>query len=129
LLREIGSKFASYTVTAPPSGSFDPVQVWLNIDKEKIIFKPSDISKDLREQGFSEISYDLVVASLTLYVTRDLEQTLRNVRRLLKPSGHLLVLELLPSIGPFLGVVFGAFPRWWLSAEQNPLSLAISPVE
>ncbi|KAF4631137.1 hypothetical protein G7Y89_g6997 [Cudoniella acicularis] len=129
ILHEIGPKFASYTVTAPSSGSFNPTQAWFEMYKDKIIFKPSDISKDLQEQGFSEAQYDLVVASLSLHATPNLDQTLRNVRRLLKPGGHLLVLELLPSIGSFFGVVFGAFPRWWLGAEERTLSPAVTLAE
>ncbi|RYP69621.1 hypothetical protein DL769_005241 [Monosporascus sp. CRB-8-3] len=130
ILHEIGLKFASYTITTPTSGSFDPEQAWFEAHKDKIISKPSDISKDLRGQGFSEASYDLVVAFLALHGTGGIDRTLRNIRRLLKPDGRLVVLDLLPSLGPFFGFIFGAFPHWWLGAEEGRTwPQAITPPE
>lgn len=130
ILHEIGTKFASYTVTAPTSSSFDPAQAWLEMHKDKIIFKPSDDLADLQEPGFFEASYDLVVASLALHATPNLRKTLRDARRLLKPGGHLLVLELLPPLSAFIGVVFGAVPNGWLNTEEGQTSsLTVAPIE
>lgn len=130
IVDEIGPKFASYTVTAPTSSGFDPTQAWLETYEDKIKFQPSDYSKDFREQGFSEASYDLVVACLALHAVPDLDQTLRNLRRLLKPGGYLLVLDLLPSSSPFFGLVLGGHSKQQLGAEEEgPSSLASTPAE
>ncbi|KAK5992615.1 Polyketide synthase-nonribosomal peptide synthetase TwmB [Cladobotryum mycophilum] len=130
ILQDIGSKFASYTVTGRTPDSLDLTQDWLEMHKHKMISKPLDLLTDPRKQGFSEASYDLVVASLALHTKPNLEEVLRNARLLLKPGGYLVMLELLPSIGPFFGVIFGAFSNWWLGAsERGTVSPAVTPAE
>ncbi|KAI9695814.1 MAG: putative PKS/NRPS-like protein biosynthetic cluster [Bogoriella megaspora] len=112
ILDQLGQTFATYTVTGPTSDNF--------IDsRDDILFHPSDLSKGLHQQGLVESSYDVIVASLSLHTTVDLEATLRNIRRLLRPGGYLLALELLPSAGLFFDVVFGSFPHWWHVAEER----------
>lgn len=44
---------------------------------------------------------------------------LRNVRRLLRPGGFLVVLEIQPSDVARMGTIFGALPGWWLGAEEG----------
>ncbi|KAI1661695.1 hypothetical protein F4813DRAFT_169421 [Daldinia decipiens] len=130
ILREIGLKFASYTITTVTPDSFDPVKARLGMFKDKVIFKPSDASKDLRDQGFAEASYDIVIASLALHTTPNIDRTLGNLRRLLRPGGHFLALELLPSLGSFFGAVFGTFSYWWVGAkERETLSPAVTPMK
>lgn len=130
ILQEIGQKCASYTITASSSAPLPLAESWLKQYKDKTIFKPLDHSKDLRDQGFAEGSYDLVVAFSPLRVPCHLEKLLQNSRRLLKPGGRLVVVELLPSSNPFFGLVFGAFGNRWPTVEMegNP-SLAITPAE
>jgi hybrid polyketide synthase/nonribosomal peptide synthetase ACE1 len=129
ILHEIGDKFASYTVIVPASRDFDPTQAGTEMYKDKILTKPSDISNDLREQGFSESLYDLIVVSLALHSTPDLRQTLHNLRQLLQPGGQIVVLELSHPLDPYYGVIFGAFPNRRLSGEEGTLSLPITLVE
>ncbi|KAI1372084.1 hypothetical protein F4677DRAFT_433407 [Hypoxylon crocopeplum] len=123
IFHEIGSKFASYTVATRVSEYLDPTSAWIEMYEDKISFKPLDISKDLQEQGFSEMSYDLIVAPISLRETSDLDQTLRNARRLLRPGGHLVVLELLPSRSPFFGITFGTLQAesWLTLADWDSL--------
>ncbi|KAI1807895.1 hypothetical protein F4811DRAFT_374409 [Daldinia bambusicola] len=117
VLQEIGSKFASYTVTTTTSDSFDSVKYELQRFKEKVKFKSFNASKDTQEQDFPKASYDLVITFLALHTTPDLDQILRKLRRLLKPGGHLLVLEIIPPLRSFLGIIFGGFPNWWADSE------------
>lgn len=125
ILDEIGPKFASYTIAAPNAECLDPEKAWIKTCKEKVIFNSSIDLEDLQGSGFSEASFDLVVASFALSATYDLEKALHNVRRLLKPGGQLVVLELLSSFSPFFGVIFGTFPRWRVRTE-GALSLAVT---
>lgn len=60
---------------------------------DQMQFKVLDIEKDVGAQGFADRSFDLIVASRVIHATAKLEHTLRNVRRLLKPGGYLLMLE------------------------------------
>ncbi|XXG99680.1 hypothetical protein Hte_006021 [Hypoxylon texense] len=119
VLGEIGDEFASYTFTDISTGYFEKAKHALHAHEQKIAFQPFDLSRDPTTQGFSESAYDLVIASLVLHATPVLQQTLRNCRKLLKPGGHLIVLEILPSSHVSVGVIFGAFPGWWAGAEEG----------
>ena len=71
-----------------------------------------DIERDPREQGFRLHGYDVVVAASVLHATRDLASSLVHCRRLLAPSGVLLVLERVEPRS-FLDLTFGLLPGWW----------------
>ncbi|ROW04822.1 hypothetical protein VMCG_04865 [Cytospora schulzeri] len=118
---EIGQCFASYTFTDISSGFFGAATATFADQAEKMTFKVLDISQSPQEQGFAEHSYDMIVASMVLHATPKLEQTMRNVRRLLKPGGHLIVLEGHDNHAFRVGAIFGAFPGWWLGADDGRL--------
>ena len=96
----------------------------------RMIFKAYDAEKDVVAQGYVEQSYDLVIASLVLHATSKLEYTMKNVRRLLKPGGLLLMLEV-TSNGPMrMGFTMGGLAGWWLGGDDGrPLSPCISSVQ
>ncbi|TVY93462.1 PKS-NRPS hybrid synthetase [Lachnellula willkommii] len=58
-----------------------------------MVFKTLDIEADTVAQGFEDHSYDLAICANVLPATKSLEQTMVNVRRLLKPGGYLVLLE------------------------------------
>lgn len=84
-------------------------------------FKVLDVEKDPIQQGYTEGAYDLVIAFSVLHATSNLQRTLRNARRLLKPGGFLLVGEANNSIQPgsLPGVIFGTLPGWWLGHDDG----------
>lgn len=84
-----------------------------------MIYKTLDIEKDVIEQGYMEHSYDLVIASLVLHATRDLRQTLTNTRKLLKPGGYLLMLEVTNIDVLRVGFAMSGLPAWWLGREDG----------
>ncbi|KAJ3578897.1 hypothetical protein NPX13_g1668 [Xylaria arbuscula] len=128
VLREIGHKFRSYTFTDVSAGFFDSSMA--DLEPYELIFKQLDLTQDPISQGFIGESYDLVIASLVLHATPSLTSTLEHCRKLLKPGGHIIVLELLPAYHTSIGVVFGAFPGWWAGAEEGRvLTPAISVSE
>ncbi|KAK8038627.1 Polyketide synthase-nonribosomal peptide synthetase [Apiospora rasikravindrae] len=116
---EIGRSFSSYTFTDISSGFFDSAQQIFASRADNMTYKVLDISKDIRQQGYKEYSYDLIIASAVLHATPSLHDTLRNVRRLLRPGGFLVVLEIQPSEIARMGTIFGALPGWWLGAEEG----------
>lgn len=87
-------------------------------------FKVLDIEKDIEMQGFAEGSFDIIIASLVLHATRDLGQMLRNVRRLLKPGGYLLLLEIAENDQMRFGLLFGDLQGRWLGYDDGR---ALSP--
>lgn len=86
-----------------------------------MVFKVYDAERDPVDQGFVEGEYDVIVASLVLHATAELDKTMRNIRRLLKPGGFLIVGEG-SSDGPLQsgdGFIFGALPGWWLGVDEG----------
>lgn len=126
IFKEIGQTYASYTFTDISSGFF-PVSQKVFESQRGMVFKMLDISVDPRTQGFKDQSYDLIIASMVLHATESLEATLRNVRRLLKPGGYLILFEGLPDTNVRYGTIFGAFPGWWAgSKDERSLSPLIN---
>ena len=130
MLDGMQSAFASYTFTDFWDSQFEEAQKTFQAHQSKMAYKVLDIEKDILEQGYSEESFDLVVASLALYATKNLEATLSNVRRLIKPGGYLILLELTdPNIMRF-GIILGGLPAWWMGhSEGRTLSPCIKAEE
>ncbi|KAL4876141.1 putative hybrid NRPS/PKS enzyme [Aspergillus karnatakaensis] len=119
ILKAMGSAFGSYTYTDISSGFFDQAKTLFTSHGAKMIFKVLDIEKDIATQGFHEQSYDLVIGSLVLHATAVLEETLQNVRRLLKPGGYLLLLEITDNNPLRFGFIFGGLPGWWRGVDDG----------
>jgi acyl transferase domain-containing protein/enoyl-CoA hydratase/carnithine racemase/SAM-dependent methyltransferase len=58
-----------------------------------IEYRALNIEEDLGPQGFEPQRYDIIIAANVLHDTRDIEHTLAQTRRLLKPGGLLIVNE------------------------------------
>ncbi|RYP08472.1 hypothetical protein DL764_001898 [Monosporascus ibericus] len=130
ILDGIGTTFSSYTFTNFSSSLFESTKALLASHLHKLIFRTLDLREDPISQGFLEKSYDLVVASFVLHSTPSLKQTLENVRRILKPGGYLIVLELQPTTSSVYGLTFGALSQLWHDVDEGrSLSPAISLVE
>jgi acyl transferase domain-containing protein/NADPH:quinone reductase-like Zn-dependent oxidoreductase/acyl carrier protein len=82
-----------------------------------IDFQVLNIEKDPVAQGFDPNSFDLIIASDVLHATADLKRTIDNVKRLLTPSGLLLLLEVNDSPRWF-DLVFGMLKGWWLFEDK-----------
>jgi NADPH:quinone reductase-like Zn-dependent oxidoreductase/SAM-dependent methyltransferase len=83
---------------------------------ERVKFDILDIEKDPMTQGFQKESYDLIVASQVFHATKNLEETIRHARSLLKPGGKLILVELTTQRA-LPGFVFGLLPGWWRGIE------------
>ncbi|KAM7198454.1 acyl transferase/acyl hydrolase/lysophospholipase [Rhypophila sp. PSN 637] len=120
VLAALDGAFSSYTFSDISSGYFAHARHRFSGDsRSTILFKLLDIEKDISEQGFIEGSYDLVIASLVLHATRDLSATMSNVRRLLRPGGYLVLLEVTNNNSLRVGLVSGGLPGWWLGGGHD----------
>lgn len=119
VMKAIRGTFKSYTFTDISSGFFENAKDLFQDYEGKMVFKVLDLEKDVSSQRFVEQSYDLVIASFVLHATSKLRVTMENVRRLLKPGGYLLMLEVTNLEQSRLGFIFGSLPGWWLGAEDN----------
>ncbi|KAL8856564.1 MAG: hypothetical protein Q9178_006879 [Gyalolechia marmorata] len=91
---EDGFMFESSDFTDISSGFFDKAQSLLKRWKGVMNYKRLDIEKRPPTQGFKSGYYDLVMASNVLHATGNIENTIRNVRELLKPGGKFVLLEI-----------------------------------
>ncbi|HEY9718697.1 MAG TPA: beta-ketoacyl synthase N-terminal-like domain-containing protein, partial [Trichormus sp.] len=79
---------------------------------EFVRYQVLDIEVDPKRQGLAPGQFDVVIAANVLHATRDLTQTIKNVRHLLAPGGYLLLLEGLK--GQLWGdLSFGLLEGWW----------------
>lgn len=75
-------------------------------------YRVLDIEKRPAEQDILPRSFDIVIAANVLHATRDLNETLRHVRELLKPSGLLVLIEC-EKVSRWFDLVFGLTEGWW----------------
>ncbi|MCP4119511.1 MAG: amino acid adenylation domain-containing protein [Desulfobacteraceae bacterium] len=123
---EIGAGTGSTTKTVLPAleneeSSYvftDVSPIFLNHAREKfsdypfVEYKVLDIESLPDDQGFKPHDFDLVIAANVLHATRDLNETMNNVRSLLAPNGILLLREITSPLvmfdltfGPVLNVL------------------------
>ncbi|KAL8770428.1 MAG: hypothetical protein Q9209_003854 [Squamulea sp. 1 TL-2023] len=119
VLRELGDTYTSYTFTDISSGFFIDAEERFSKQAGSIVFKTFNMEKEPSGQGFIEGLYDVVVAVNVLHVSSDMEASLSNVRRLLKPGGFLVVAELTSTDLLFSGMTVGTLPGWWIGAETG----------
>jgi len=119
IFKKLGKNFRSYTYTDISTGFFEDAKEVFHESESKMTFKALNIEKDPSQQGFVEHSYDLIVASLVLHATHEMDTTMQNVRRLLKPGGHLVILELGEYIENRTGLIFGPLPGWWMGYDDG----------
>ena len=86
-----------------------------------MIFKACDAEKDPVEQGYTEGAYDVVIACQVLHATAKLDDTVCNLRKLLKPGGFLLIGEGSSDGMCALGAsfIFGTLPGWWRGVDEG----------
>ena len=119
ILRELDDAFGSYYYTDISTGFFNQAKKDFHSHEAKMTFKALDIEKDLVAQGFEKHSFDLVIANLVIHATKNLEDTMHNLRRLIKPGGYLLLLEITDNEPLRFGFIFGGLPGWWLGFQDG----------
>ncbi|KAI0506314.1 hypothetical protein F5B22DRAFT_639320 [Xylaria bambusicola] len=118
----INNSFLNYTYTNV-SGSIQPdgTAFFSQVDDPKPVLT-IDLELDPTTQGYVESSYDVIIAFWIMHATKDLNSSLCNLRKLLKPGGYLIVAEgSLTSSGGDGGLtsIFGTLGGWWLGADQG----------
>ncbi len=119
ILPRLGSAFSTYTYTDVSSGFFEAAEERFREYADRIIFKTYDMNNSPASQGFTEGSYDLVIASNVLHATLGLEEMMTYVRSFLKPGGFVIILETVNNDCLRVGLPMGTLPGWWLGAETG----------
>ena len=109
VLRALGLKFAHYDFTDISTGFFERAKEEQKDWSDRISYHKLNIEEDPVAQGFAPESYDLVIAVNVLHATANMENTMRNVRRLLRSGGKVLVSEVI-TMSLALNVTFGTLP-------------------
>lgn len=81
-------------------------------------FATLDIERSPSLQSFRGRRFDIVIAANVLHATRDLTQTVANVRELALP-GALLILVEGTEPQPWLDLTFGLTDGWWRFADRD----------
>ncbi|KAK4146869.1 uncharacterized protein C8A04DRAFT_25448 [Dichotomopilus funicola] len=119
VLAAIGDSVSAYTYTDISVGFFNNAAEMFKQYAAKMVFKTLDIEKDTTAQGYVDQSFDLIIASNVLHATVSLHATLENTRRLLKPGGYLLLLEITNQGPTRFGNVMAGLSGWWLGAPDG----------
>ncbi|KAJ3526674.1 hypothetical protein NM208_g11075 [Fusarium decemcellulare] len=77
-----------------------------------------NLGEDPTKQDFAAGDYDFVIATNAIHATKSISETLKNVRKLLRPNGRLLLQELSPS-SKWPNYIFGVLPWWWCGAADD----------
>jgi NADPH:quinone reductase-like Zn-dependent oxidoreductase/malonyl CoA-acyl carrier protein transacylase/ubiquinone/menaquinone biosynthesis C-methylase UbiE len=117
-LQDQAASFEHYEFTDVSSGFFQAARERFAEWGDSISYSPLNVEEDPVQQGFEEKSCDLIIAALVLHATKDMEVTMRNVRRLLKDGGKLLLVETTKDWSA-QHLIFGTLPGWWLSKEPE----------
>ncbi len=81
-------------------------------------FKTLDIERDSLEQEFQPGDFDIVIASNVLHATKNMNQTIANVKRLLKTNGWLVINEFTVR-QDLLTLTFGLLDGWWMFEDKD----------
>ncbi|RYP41495.1 hypothetical protein DL767_001000 [Monosporascus sp. MG133] len=118
VLERIGASFESYTFTDVSTGFFQDAQVRFSEHGDKLKYRLLDISRSPAEQGFQQGSFDLIIASNVLHATQYLSTTMDNCKWLMRPGGHIMLLEICSeSLWPQF--IVSGLPGWWLGRDDG----------
>lgn len=111
-------RFTRYDFTDIAESYLERAREKFSFARTYMNFKTLNIELDPVSQGFVAGCYDMVIACNVLHTTRDLGVTLRNTRKLLKPGGKLLLVEMTEPEEVWSHFAYGTLPGWWTSAEK-----------
>lgn len=106
-----------YDFTDISAGFFDNARHVLRRWERQLSFKTFDCSKDPVAQGFEVGTYDLIIAYNSIHASRSIDESITNVRKLLKTGGRLMLIEI-TRLEPFVNAIFGLLPGWYMGKND-----------
>lgn len=110
-------RFLRYDYTDISSGFFDAAKEIFKPWSSFLRYQILDIEKEPSDQGFDTEGYDMVIAANVLHATSSLLHTMKNVRKLLRPGGRLILIE--ETVTALRRFPFATLPGWWLSKSKE----------
>lgn len=81
-------------------------------------FQKFDISQDVEKQGFESKHFDLVIGINVVHATKNIQDTLSNLKTLLNIGGSIMLIEATKNY-PWVDMVWGLTEGWWLYEDSN----------
>ncbi|KAI8931497.1 hypothetical protein NX059_011163 [Plenodomus lindquistii] len=110
-------RLKSYTYTDISSYFFQRAAEKFEDFAQFMKFRKLDVEHDPETQDFKPASYDVLVAANVLHATSDMHRTMTHARKLLRPGGKLILLEMTNRLLA-ASVIFGTLPGWWNASEE-----------
>ena len=118
-IKAVAPHFASYTYTDISPAFFEKAKTRFTPDElAKMEFRVLDIERDPLEQGFAPEGYDLILASNVLHATKFLSNTLANCRKLTRPGGRMIIIEITGD-AVYTSFIMSGLPGWWLGKDDG----------
>ncbi|KAJ6109226.1 hypothetical protein N7486_001460 [Penicillium sp. IBT 16267x] len=116
--REPGSipRFSNYTYTDISPGFFEKAKSKFEAWGHLMTYQTLDVSTDPMAQGCKPGTYDLVVACNVLHATSNIDETMANIRSVMKPGGKILLIEETKSAA--VHFPFALLTGWWLANDK-----------
>ncbi|KAH7828358.1 putative beta-ketoacyl synthase [Monocercomonoides exilis] len=118
LLEFLDPLTTTYTYTDISASFFGTAKERFSRYSSFMNFKILNIENSPMDQGFEPYSQDIIIAANVVHATSDLFTTLTHIMQLLKPGGHLVLLEALNGLR-WLDLVFGLTDGWWALKDTN----------
>ena len=80
-------------------------------------FEVLDISKDPFEQGFEKNCFDIIVGLNVVHATRDIDETLSHLKKLLHPQGVMCLIEEVKA-PRWTNLIWGMTEGWWFFDDR-----------
>lgn len=81
-------------------------------------FKTLNLEQDLVVQGYEPHSIDIVFATNVIHATKNINQTLKQLKSLLRPNGTLFLNEA-TMLQAFTTLTFGLTEGWWMYDDEE----------
>lgn len=118
-------QFSSYVFTDISTGFFEKAQEKFNAWGSLVSYRSLNIEENLKAQGFDESEgYDIIVAANVLHATQNMDHTMTQVHKLLKPDGKLILVEATANSRILGGFCFGLLPGWWMGKQSEDICVA-----
>ncbi|CAL8129043.1 unnamed protein product [Orchesella dallaii] len=111
ILEKCGLEF-EYTYTDISAAFFPAAEKKFEKELNAFKFRKLNIEVDPIEQGFAPEYFDVVIASDVIHATKDIKESLKNIRILLKPGG-LLDIQEITKVHRFGTYLFGLLDGFW----------------
>lgn len=118
-LTQQGSRYKHYTFTDISPAFLEAARTTFEDQLDRMSFKLLNVERSPADQDFATGQYDVVIGANVLHATKNIDETLKNARQLLKPGGKLILFEITDPQYLVVNFVFGLLPGWWLSEEAH----------